>query len=126
MDLEGLGYLIRDAREGIGMSQAELGRKVGLSRGSISLLEVGGTKNPKMSLLTKLAQILNIAPSQLYEKAGVSLPDAESQTLQWLSEEMDVPNRRRLIAIGHALLQEQKRQPQRANRSGARRPPEGQ
>lgn len=115
-DLEALGYLIRDAREAKRITQRALGQRVGLSAASISLLETGKTKNLKLSLLEQLADILDIPKPKLLELAGVSLPDGEERTLQWLAEEMDAPNRRRLIAIGHALLQEQKSQPQRAGR----------
>lgn len=40
-NLEEFGYIVRDAREARGMNQATLGRMVGLSRASISLLERG-------------------------------------------------------------------------------------
>lgn len=116
VDLEALGYLIRDAREAKRITQRALGQRLGLSAASISLLETGKTKNLKLPLLEQLADILEIPKPKLLEVAGVSLPDGEERTLQWLAEEMDAPNRRRLIAIGHALLQEQKSQPQRANR----------
>ena len=108
------------------MSQQELGRRLGLSAAAVSLLETGQTKFPKVGRLVQIAEILEIPSTDLLAEAGFNLPDSDSLSLQWLADEMDAGNRRRLIAIGHALLQEQKRQPQRANRSGARRPPEGQ
>jgi transcriptional regulator with XRE-family HTH domain len=125
-DLEQLGYAIRKAREARNMSQQELGRRLGLSAAAVSLLETGQTKFPKVGRLVQIAEILEIPSTDLLAEAGFNLPDSDSLSLQWLADEMDAGNRRRLIAIGHALLQEQKRQPQRANRSGARRPPEGQ
>jgi transcriptional regulator with XRE-family HTH domain len=125
-DLEQLGYAIRKAREAKNMSQQELGRRLGLSAAAVSLLETGQTKFPKVGRLVQIAEILEIPSTDLLAEAGFNLPDSDSLSLQWLADEMDAGNRRRLIAIGHALLQEQKRQPQRANRSGARRPPEGQ
>jgi transcriptional regulator with XRE-family HTH domain len=125
-DLEQLGYAIRKAREAKNMSQQELGRRLGLSAAAVSLLETGQTKFPKVGRLVQIAEILEIPSTDLLAEAGFNLPDSDSLSLQWLADEMDAGNRRRLIAIGHALLQEQKRQPQRANRSGARRAPEGQ
>lgn len=116
VDMEGLGYLIRDAREAKKIKQADLGKQVGISRASISLLECGRIKNPRLTLLKQLAEILEIPAVTLYEKAGVSLPDGEVGEAQWLLEELDRPNRRRLIAIGFALLQEQRGQPQKAIR----------
>jgi len=119
-DLESLGYLIRDAREAKKLKQAELGAMVGLSRASISLLERGNIKNPRPALLQAFASILEIPVGSLYEKAGITLPDGDAGEAQWLLEELDRPNRRRLIAIGFALLQEQRNQPQREARSAAR------
>jgi transcriptional regulator with XRE-family HTH domain len=125
-DLEQLGYAIRKAREAKNMSQQELGRRLGLSAAAVSLLETGQTKFPKVGRLVQIAEILGIASTDLLAEAGFNLPDSDSLSLQWLAEQMDAGNRRRLIRIGHALLQEQKDRPQRANRSGDRRPPEGQ
>lgn len=116
VDLEKLGYLIRDAREARKMRQAELGERVGLSRASISLLECGHIKNPKIPLLEALADALSIPRVELFSAAGVSLPDVEGGQVQWLLEELDLPNRRRLVALGHALLQEQKSLPQKVSR----------
>ncbi len=116
VDLEALGYLVRDAREARRMTQAELGRHVGLSRASISLLECGRIVNPKITLLEQLAAALDIPKQPLLEAAGLTLPDAEEGQIHWIVEELDTPNRRRLIAIGHALLQEQKGQPRKGGR----------
>lgn len=46
-NLEEFGYIVRDAREARGMNQATLGRMVGLSRASISLLERGEISMPQ-------------------------------------------------------------------------------
>ena len=54
-NLEEFGYIVRDAREARGMNQATLGRMVGLSRASISLLERGEIKYPRIALIEKLA-----------------------------------------------------------------------
>lgn len=116
VDMEALGDFVRDARETKGMLQSELGARVGLSRASISLFERGHIKNPKITLLEAIATALDIAPQAIFQRAGISLPDAEVGAVQWLVQELDASNRRRLIRIGHALLQEQKDQPQKAAR----------
>lgn len=122
MDMEGLGYLIRDAREAKRpkMRQRELGKAVGLSPASISLIECGHIRRPSVDLLEKLARALDIPVQPLLEKAGLSLPDSEVGQVQWLVDELDAGNRRRLIRIGHALLQEQKDRPQTEARQAAR------
>ena len=116
MDLEALGDVIREERERQGMTQAELGRRVGLSRPSISLLERGSTKFPKIATLEAVATALGLPPQALFERAGVTMPDAAAGQVRWLAEQLDKPNLRRLIAIGHALLQEQQGRPQKAGR----------
>lgn len=114
LDLEALGEVIRDERERQGMTQAELGRRVGLSRPSISLLERGSTKFPKIATLEAIAAALNLPPHALYERAGIAVPDAGTGQLQWLAEQLDRRHLTLLLRIGHELLQEQQGRPKSA------------
>ena len=114
-DLLELGYLVRDAREAKRMKQRELGALVGLSGASISLLETGRIVNPKLSLLERLAEVLEIPIGDMLEKAGVTLPDAETGQLSWVLGQLDPHNRRRLVGIAHALLQVQQDPPRRGS-----------
>jgi transcriptional regulator with XRE-family HTH domain len=116
VDLVALGELIRDLREARKMKQDELGRRVGMSRPNISLLERGSIKFPKIEKLKAIAEALEVPPGELFARAGISQPDAELGTLAWLAEQLDVPNRRRLIEIGHALLRVQQDPPQTGGR----------
>ena len=128
VDLEGLGYLVRDAREakrinGKKMSQKMLGDLVGWSSASVSLFERGLYKRPQVDRLRKLAEVLEIPPSELLEKAGIKLDDVDSVALQWILDQLDEENTERLVGLGHVLLQVQLRQLQREGRKAARPSP---
>lgn len=114
-----LGDFIRYAREAKGMTQAQLGERIGLSRASVTMLERGHTKFPKIDILESVAKALECEPAAIFEVAGVNQPgasSAEAGQLSWLAGQLDRPNLRRLIAIGHALLREQMDQPGKASR----------
>lgn len=123
VDLEALGDYVREAREAKGMLQSDLGRRLGKSRAWVSLFERGHILNPKVTFLETIAEILEVPPQAIFQRAGISLPDVETGQVQWLVEELDLPNRRRLILIGHALLQEQKNRPEKGDQSAARPSP---
>lgn len=67
-------------------------------------------------VLQAIADALDTPPAILFRLAGATLPDAAAGQVRWLAEQLDKPNLRRLIAIGHALLQEQQGRPQKAGR----------
>lgn len=60
-------YKIRERRESIGMSQAELIQKTGLSRATISELENGGNVDIRVSTLKAIAEALRCSPASLFE-----------------------------------------------------------
>lgn len=64
--LETLGYLIRQHRVAIGISQEELGLRSNLDRTYISGLE-RGVRNPSVTALVKVAKGLGISVSDLLD-----------------------------------------------------------
>ena len=60
-------YKVKERREKLGMSQAELIEKTGLSKATISLLENGGDVDIKVSTLKALASALKCSVSSLFE-----------------------------------------------------------
>lgn len=111
IDLRQLGYVIRKAREAKGLTQAELGEYLGMSRSNVGLLEMGQVKYPRIGILSAVAEYLNIDPITLFDLAGIRLTESQlvSSQLHWLSEQLDAEGNRLLIAIGHSLLQERHR-----------------
>ncbi|MGI5461233.1 helix-turn-helix domain-containing protein [Streptomyces sp. CA-249302] len=59
-----VGRLIRETRTRAGMTQELLGRRTGLSRGSITNIE-GGTQAPPLYRLVRIAAELNVQPADL-------------------------------------------------------------
>ena len=62
-----IGEKIRRARLKKGMSQAELGEKLGVQRSAVSKWEKGQVVNIKRSTLLKLSKYLDISPNELVE-----------------------------------------------------------
>lgn len=120
-DAEALGYYIRKIREDAGLTQAELAAAVGMSRPTITQLERGQIKFPKITMMNAIAFACTIPPAALFEKAGViNSPAAGSAQLQWLATQLTTERVDLLVEIGHTMLREQGRQLARAPQSAAR------
>jgi len=65
-----LGKKIRQLREELAMSQAQLSAQGGLSQGYLSQLENDEVQNPSAAVIFRLAQALNIDPRVLMQAAG--------------------------------------------------------
>lgn len=62
------GEVLREYRRQRGMSQEELALDSGYSRNYVGLLEAG-KKSPTLTAISRLAQVLKVAPSELVRKA---------------------------------------------------------
>lgn len=60
-----LGKRIRNRRLELGMTQAELAKKTGVSEATINRYESGDIKNPRQPILLKLIQALKVEPNYL-------------------------------------------------------------
>src|SRR3972149_9822996 len=65
-----LGKKIRELRDELGMSQAQLSSQGGLSQGYLSQLENDEVQNPSAAVIFRLAQSLNVDPRVLMQAAG--------------------------------------------------------
>jgi transcriptional regulator with XRE-family HTH domain len=76
-----LGKKIRQLREELGMSQAQLSSQGALSQGYLSQLENDEVQNPSAAVIFRLAQALHIDPRVLMSAAGYNhiagAPDGE-------------------------------------------------
>lgn len=69
-DVETMGQRIRALREAQGMSQEQLGRACGVTRGSISQWEIGITGNIRLSTFLTLCDVLHTDPHFLVHGAA--------------------------------------------------------
>ncbi len=61
------GTVIRNLRDGLGMTQRDLAKSVGVSGAYIALLETGKRKNPSLVILSRLARALEVELVELLE-----------------------------------------------------------
>lgn len=66
-----MGYKIKETREKINMTQEELSRKSGVSRGTISALENGSSRATTTKTLMNIARALGVAVEDLFFDEGV-------------------------------------------------------
>ena len=66
-----MGYKIKELREAMKMTQAELAEKSGVSRGTISALENGIDRTTTSKTLVKLAQALDTTVDRIFFTKGV-------------------------------------------------------
>jgi transcriptional regulator with XRE-family HTH domain len=62
---ETLGDRIRKARERYGMSQAELSRRVRISKNAMNLIELNKTTDPAVSIVKAVADTLRVSVDSL-------------------------------------------------------------
>lgn len=62
---EEIGKLIKEKREKLGMTQAQLGEKLGVGAGAVNKWELGTVVNVKREMLRNLAVVLKIHPANL-------------------------------------------------------------
>lgn len=70
------GQVLKQRREALNLSQEELAFDAGLHRTYISLLE-RGVKSPTLNVLFRLAEALDIPPSQFIQEIEVQLKTLE-------------------------------------------------
>lgn len=59
------GTKIKELRTLAGMSQEELGRRVGVQRAAINKYEVGSVTNIPLSTIEKIAQVFDVSPNYI-------------------------------------------------------------
>lgn len=66
-------FRIREHREKKGLTQVQLAELVGVVKSHISEIEKG-KKNPSSPLMSRLSNVLGVAPSELIDDEGASTP----------------------------------------------------
>lgn len=80
----GLGQKIRDLRDQMGMSQAQLASSAGVSQGYLSQIENEEVQNPSAAVLFRLAKAMHVDPRSLLQAAGLTdiFPNGDEEDFQ--------------------------------------------
>lgn len=115
-DRNALGPLVASLREERGLTQAELGKAIGLSRQRVTQLEGGRTQWPSSEIFNALAVALDVPVTVLLRAAGVAMPVPEEgyEKLTWAISQMDSDGREQLADIAYAILPRHRRRPETA------------
>ena len=62
-----LGRTLKQLRHARGLTQAQVGARVGVTEAYISLLESGAKTNPSLQLLKRLAKVFRVTVGELAE-----------------------------------------------------------
>ena len=73
-----LALAVRSAREDLHLTQAELARRVGISRAAIAELEAGRIQQPRAAVFARLSTVLGIPAALLLAATGVGEAEAAS------------------------------------------------
>jgi len=84
-----LGEKIRELRDELGMSQAQLATQGGLSQGYLSQLENDEVQNPSAAVIFGLAKALHVDPRVLMNAAGYGAPGADAITTDGYDIQVD-------------------------------------
>ena len=78
------GTRIKELRTLSGMSQEELGRRVGVQRAAINKYEVGSVTNIPIATIEKLAQVFDVSPTYIvgWDNTSSNPLSAEVKVLQ--------------------------------------------
>jgi transcriptional regulator with XRE-family HTH domain len=76
-----LGRAIKEARERLGMTQAQLARALEVQQNVVARLEDGGRPNPSLSTIIAISQALGISIDALVADAGLANPPAGARAL---------------------------------------------
>lgn len=105
------GERIKALRQELGMSQAELGEKIGVKTPAIYKYENGLVVNLKRSTIEKLATALNVSPSYLMGFDGEEKPliilDEGLNEVTSIFERLSPDNRAKLLELSRLYLDAQ-------------------
>jgi transcriptional regulator with XRE-family HTH domain len=73
-DASSLGGYLREERERAGLSQRQLASRVGIHNSYLARLESGETAHPSPDVVQRIADVLEIDPTDLYAYIGVVPP----------------------------------------------------
>lgn len=107
----GLGPYIKMLREARGMTQDELGDRLGVSRQRVTQLEGGRKQWPQADIFNSLARALETPVQEFLRRAGIVIPLTAHDELEWAVGQMTEDGVEQIAEIARALLPRHRRRP---------------
>jgi XRE family transcriptional regulator, master regulator for biofilm formation len=60
-----IGKMLKERREGLGLTREQLARKAKVTTAYVSMMEAGKRKNPSLAVLQRLAKALGVSLTEL-------------------------------------------------------------
>lgn len=102
--MSGFSERLSALRRGAGMTQAELAKKLGISKSSVSMYECGN-REPEFDLLEKMADILQVDMNVLLGR-GEPLVNNDPELTAYLEALRDRPEMRALFRLSQNATRE--------------------
>ena len=99
---------IKEIRETLNLSQEAFGKRIGITRASISNMEKG-TRNPSEQTIISICREFDVNYSWLKEGLGEMFSDLPNTLIDQVAEEYDLDEIDKMIVKGYLQLSEDKR-----------------
>lgn len=66
MKINRVGKTLKKVRKSMGLTQAQVAKKVGISSNYYSMIERGEKENPGTNIMTKIAKVLKLQASDVF------------------------------------------------------------
>ena len=99
----GLGRQIERLR-GDDLTQAELGRRIGVSRERMGQIERGRVKWPEVDIFNAIARELGVPVTTLLRAAGADIPTTRFEDVEWIATQLTEEGVELFAALGRSLL----------------------
>ncbi|MGJ8731186.1 helix-turn-helix domain-containing protein [Listeria aquatica] len=102
--METMGDRIKRLRIEMGLTQEELGKRVGLKRAAINKYEKGNVENMKRSIVEKMSSLFSVSPSYLM---ALDESNSEKNTIFQLYNKLEKTRQERVYRYAEQQLNEQ-------------------
>ncbi|MHC5319495.1 helix-turn-helix domain-containing protein [Listeria kieliensis] len=105
--METMGDRIKRLRIEMGLTQEELGKRVGLKRAAINKYEKGNVENMKRSIVEKMSSLFSVSPSYLM---ALDESNSEKNTIFKLYNKLEKTRQERVYRYAEQQLNEQEQE----------------
>lgn len=99
---------IKEIREALDLSQEAFGKRIGITRASISNMEKG-TRNPSKQTIISICREFDVNNAWLKEGIGEMFSDLPNTLLDQVADEYNLDELDKMIVKGYMQLSEEKR-----------------